>query len=81
MVFTRSFGYADLQKRKPVESDETLFRTGFVAKLITCKAMEKPADCCVVRSSPSRRTYQSISKTGSTLATCFLCQPRRVYVS
>ncbi len=36
VVYGKGFGYADLEKKKPVSVDDTLFRPGSVSKLFTC---------------------------------------------
>jgi CubicO group peptidase (beta-lactamase class C family) len=39
VVFLKGYGYADLEQRTPVNPENTLFRTGSVAKLITWTAV------------------------------------------
>ena len=39
IFFTKGYGYADVAKKKPVNPDETLFRTGSVSKLFTWTAV------------------------------------------
>src|SRR5688500_14548823 len=39
LLFKKGYGYADFEKRKPVDPDRTLFRTGSVSKLFTWTAV------------------------------------------
>lgn len=39
IFFGRGYGYADVEKQKPVVADETLFRPGSVSKLFTWTAV------------------------------------------
>ena len=39
ILFTKGYGYADVEKKKPVSPDETLFRPGSVSKLFTWTAV------------------------------------------
>lgn len=39
LLFAKGYGYADYEKKKPVSSEETLFRPGSVSKLFTWTAM------------------------------------------
>lgn len=44
LFFTKGYGYADLEKRIPVEPNETLFRPGSVSKLFTGTAVMQLAE-------------------------------------
>lgn len=39
IFFTKGYGYADVEKKRPVEPDKTLFRPGSVSKLFTWTAV------------------------------------------
>jgi len=39
VLFAKGYGYADIEKKKPVSAEETLFRPGSVSKLITWTAV------------------------------------------
>jgi CubicO group peptidase (beta-lactamase class C family) len=39
LVFSKGYGYADVEKKKPVSAQETLFRPGSVSKLFTWTAI------------------------------------------
>jgi CubicO group peptidase (beta-lactamase class C family) len=39
LLFARGYGYADVEKKKPVSPQETLFRPGSVSKLFTWTAV------------------------------------------
>jgi len=39
VLFQKGYGYADVEKKKPVLSDETLFRPGSISKLFTATAV------------------------------------------
>ncbi|MGH9901573.1 MAG: serine hydrolase domain-containing protein, partial [Pyrinomonadaceae bacterium] len=39
LLFARGYGYADVEKKKPVSAEETLFRPGSVSKLFTWTAV------------------------------------------
>jgi len=39
ILFARGYGYADVEKKKPVSPEETLFRPGSVSKLFTWTAV------------------------------------------
>jgi len=39
LLFAKGYGYADYEKKKPVSSEETLFRPGSVSKLFTWTAL------------------------------------------
>ncbi len=39
LVFSKGFGYADVETKKPVEPDKTLFRIGSVSKLFVWTAV------------------------------------------
>ena len=44
LLFARGYGYADVKNKKPVSAEETLFRTGSVAKLFTWTAVMQLAE-------------------------------------
>jgi CubicO group peptidase (beta-lactamase class C family) len=44
VVFAQGYGFADLEQEKPVVADQTLFRTGSVAKLFTWTAVMQLAE-------------------------------------
>jgi CubicO group peptidase (beta-lactamase class C family) len=44
VLFARGYGYADVEKKKPVLPDETLFRPGSVSKLFTWTAVMQLAE-------------------------------------
>src|SRR5690349_4562819 len=39
LLFTKGYGYSDVQAHKPVDPDKTLFRPGSVSKLFTWTAV------------------------------------------
>jgi CubicO group peptidase (beta-lactamase class C family) len=39
LLFAKGYGYADVEKKKPVSAQETLFRPGSVSKLFTWTAI------------------------------------------
>src|SRR4030095_14904681 len=39
LLFAKGYGYADVEKKKPVSAEETLFRPGSVSKLFTWTAV------------------------------------------
>jgi CubicO group peptidase (beta-lactamase class C family) len=39
LLFAKGYGYADVEKRKPVSAEETLFRPGSISKLFTWTAV------------------------------------------
>src|SRR6185503_16893110 len=39
VLFSKGYGYADIEKKKPVSAEETLFRPGSVSKLFTWTAV------------------------------------------
>jgi CubicO group peptidase (beta-lactamase class C family) len=39
LLFAKGYGYADIEKKKPVSAEETLFRPGSVSKLLTWTAV------------------------------------------
>ena len=39
LIFAKGYGYADMEKRKPVAADATLFRPGSISKLFTWTAV------------------------------------------
>jgi CubicO group peptidase (beta-lactamase class C family) len=39
VLFSRGYGYSDVEKKKGVSADDTLFRPGSVTKLFTCTAV------------------------------------------
>jgi CubicO group peptidase (beta-lactamase class C family) len=39
LLFAKGYGYADVEKKKPVAADETLFRCGSISKLFTWTAV------------------------------------------
>lgn len=44
VLFEKSYGYADLAKKRPVSPEDTLFRPGFVSKLVTSTAVMQLAE-------------------------------------
>ena len=44
LFFAKGYGYADLESRKPVIANETLFRVGSVSKLLTWTAVMQLAE-------------------------------------
>ena len=44
ILTSRGYGYADVEKRKPVNPDKTLFRPGSISKLITWTAVMQLVD-------------------------------------
>lgn len=44
LLFAKGYGYADLEKRKPVVADQTLFRVGSIGKLFTATAAMQLAE-------------------------------------
>ena len=39
LLFAKGYGYADVEKKKPVSAEETLFRPGSISKLFTWTAI------------------------------------------
>jgi CubicO group peptidase (beta-lactamase class C family) len=39
VLFSKGYGYADFEKKKPVSAEETLFRPGSISKLFTATAV------------------------------------------
>lgn len=44
IIFTKGYGYADIEKKSPVISDKTLFRIGSITKVFTATAVMQMAD-------------------------------------
>jgi CubicO group peptidase (beta-lactamase class C family) len=57
LLFAKGYGYADLEKRKPVDPDKTLFRIASVSKLLTWTAVMQLAEQGKVNLSEDINTY------------------------
>jgi CubicO group peptidase (beta-lactamase class C family) len=57
LFFAKGYGYADLEKRIPVDPDETLFRPGSVSKLFTWTAVMQLVEQGTLNLSADVNTY------------------------
>ncbi len=68
IVFTKGYGYADIEKKRPVVPDKTLFRIGSITKVFTATAVMQIADRGKIKLADDVNKYLKAFKVPTTYA-------------